>query len=63
MDDSRLFTTPDRIIAAAATFTDEGFERSFEEILATPLPAPWPERRERPVRAMRSACRPLEATA
>lgn len=59
--EARLFTTPDRIIAAAATFTSENYERSFEAVLADPVP--WPTPTERPMRPMRAACRPLEATA
>ena len=55
--DGRLFTTPDRIIeAAAAVFASEGFERSFEEVLREPAPA-FPGA-ERPMRAVRPACRP-----
>ncbi|MBN9238676.1 MAG: hypothetical protein BGO97_03245 [Micrococcales bacterium 70-64] len=59
--DGRLFTTPDRILAAAASFTAEGYEQTFEALL--PDPVPWPTRGERPLRPMRSACRPLDATA
>lgn len=54
----RLFTTPDRIIEAAAVFASEGFERSFEEVLREPVPAI--RGAERPMRAVRSACRSLE---
>ena len=55
--DGRLFTTPDRIIEAARMFAAEGYERSFEELLREPEPAPWATRGERPLRPMRAACR------
>lgn len=53
--DGRLFTTPDRIIEAAALFASEGFERSFEEVLGDPVPAF--RGTERPMREVRPACR------
>lgn len=63
--DPRLFTTPDRIIEAAAAFSAGSFERPFDEVLSDPVPTLMPARwtTERPVRAMRSACRPVTATA
>jgi len=56
----RLFTTPDRIIEAAAAFTAGGFEQSFGDLLEM-QPSLWPARAERPMRKMRAACRPIEA--
>lgn len=53
--DGRLFTTPDRIIEAAAVFAGEGYERSFEEVPREPVPAF--RGAERPMRAVRAACR------
>jgi len=58
----RLLATPDRIIEAARVFTAGGYEGSVEELLAT-QPASWPNRTERPMRAMRPVLRPVEATA
>jgi len=57
--DGRLFTTPDRIIEAAAAFAAEGYERSFTDVLQSD-PVPWPTRGERPMRPMRAAVRPFE---
>lgn len=64
--DARLFTTPDRIIEASAVFSREGFERSFEEVLRDAVdsqrePVSAFRGRERPMRAMRAACRAADA--
>ena len=56
----RLFTTPDRIIEAAALFTAGDFEQSFGDLLDS-QPTLWPAHVERPMRKMRAACRFIEA--